>query len=506
MMRHLVAALGLAFVGVVSTAAGEHGSEALIHERWFEARTPHFRFFSCGPTQAVANVATRLEQFHDAYALLAGAQAVASPPITVMAFADYISMKPFLPVYQGQPENLAGLFVRGSDENVIVLHLSGSGGDSLQRIFHEYSHLLMRRNAPYWPMWLSEGMAEIYAPFEVIGPARTRIGAPIEHHLEVLAHTSLMPLHMLFAVTRDSPEYNERQSQGIFYAESWLLTHYLMLGGNPSLQAGFRQLTPLLRQGQSAEQAFTNALHTSLPAMEAQLRRYLAQGKFQPLELTVSGNLQARRFAYTRGLTPGEVCFRLGNELLHIGRLDEAETYFVRARKLAPARPLPYEGLGLLAAKRKQPEEAVRFLQKAIEHGNVSFVAHYVYAQEKYAMTSPSPDHFLRLGGEPAAEIRAELKKSLTLMPDFGPAHDLLGFFEMVQGEDLSAAEKHLSAAVALEPENQGYQLTLAQIQMARHDPAAARRTLESLRLPNVDERVRTHAEEMLRQMDAGAR
>ena len=304
-MRHSLGALALVLALAASTTAGQPADDALVHQHWFEARTTHFRIYSCGSTQAVASLATRLEQFHDAYSLLAGAQAVASPPIIAVAFPDYAAMKPFLPLYQGQPENLAAFFIRGTDENLIVLHLAGSSDDSLQRIFHEYSHLLMRHNAPFWPMWLNEGMAEIYAPFEVVGPFRTRIGKPLEHHVELLAATPLMPLQQLFAVTRDSPEYNERKHQGIFYAESWLLAHYLMLGGNPALQAGFRQLTPLLRQGQSPEQAFTNALHTSLPAMEAQLRRYLAQGKFQPLELNVSANLEARRFTYYARARPG---------------------------------------------------------------------------------------------------------------------------------------------------------------------------------------------------------
>ena len=481
------------------TAAGQPAGHSLIHQPWFEARTVHFRIYSCGSTQAVAGLATRLEQFRDGYSLLAGAQAVASPPIVVMAFPDYASMKPFLPLYQDKPENLAGLFVRGSDENLIVLHLAGTG--SLQRIFHEYAHLLMRHNAPFWPMWLNEGMAEIYAPFEVVGPYGTRIGKPIEQHLRLLAQTPLLPLRQLFAVTRDSPEYNESQHQGIFYAESWLLAHYLMLGGNAVNQAGFRQLTPLLRQGQPPEQAFTNALRTSLPAMEAQLRRYLAQGRFQPLDLRVSESLLAPRPTITRKLTPAEVCVRLGDELLHIRRLEMAESYFLEARKLAPASPLPFEGLGLLAAKRKQSEEAVRLLQEAMQRGQVSFLAHYVYAEEKFALTARAPDSYSRLDKKPAAEIRAELQKSLALMPDFGPAHNLLGFFEMVQGEDLAAAEQHLSKAVQLEPENEGYQLSLAQVQLARNEPEAARRTLEPLRRPYNDAKVRAHAEQMLREV-----
>ena len=103
------------------------------------------------------------------------------------------------------------------------------------------------------------------------------------------------------------------------------------------------------------------------------------------------------------------------------------------------------------------------------------------------------------LDKEAAVEIRGELQKSLALMPDFGPAHHLLGFFEMVQGEDLPAAEKQIEQAIKLEPENQSYLLTLAQVQLTRSDPTSARRTLEPLLLPYVEPQIRAHAEEMIK-------
>ena len=341
-------------------------------------------------------------------------------------------------------------------------------------------------------------MAEIYATFEVYGGYHARIGKPIDSHLRFLEHNPLVPLKQLFAVTRESPEYNERQHQGVFYAESWLLTHYLMLGGTPAHKANFRQLTPLLRLGQSPEQAFTNALHTSLPAMESELRAYLARGKFGSLELTLSASVETARTFATRGLTPMEVCYRLGDELLHIGRPEAAEAYFQQARKLGPASPLPYEGLGQLAARRGQHAEAVRLLHQARQLGPLNFLGHYAYAREKYLLTGKGPN-LHSLEQESAAEIRTELQKSLALMPDFGPAHHLLGFFEMVQGEDLPDAEKHIKRAIQLEPENQSYLLTLAQAQLASRNPAAARRTLEPLCLPYVEPQVRAHAEEMIK-------
>ena len=77
-------------------------------------------------------------------------------------------------------------------------------------------------------------MSEIYSTFEPVG-TQAQIGKPIEAHLRVLAREQFMPLHELFSVDVDSPQYNEANRQGVFYAESWLLTHYLVSGGNPIL-------------------------------------------------------------------------------------------------------------------------------------------------------------------------------------------------------------------------------------------------------------------------------
>ncbi len=482
------------------SACGQAEKSALL-QRWFEARTAHFNTYSCGPTQEVARLAARLEQFRDAYAQLAGTEAVASPPILVMAFPDQASMTPFLPLYDGKPANLAGFFARVSDENLIVLSLAGAGAGSLEVILHEFAHSLLRHNERFWPMWLNEGMADVYSTFEVTGDHSTRIGRPIERHVGLLKQKPLLPLSELFAVRRDSPEYNERERQGVFYAESWLLTHYLMLGNNADHKARFGQLTVLLRQGQPAEAAFTNALRVSLATMEKELGEYLKLGKFEPMTLPVRANLHAPQALAWRELSAAEICFRLGYELLRVGRPEAAEPYFVHTRELAPASALAVEGPGLLASERGKPAEAAAYLHEAILRGSSNFLVHFVYAREKYRLTAKTPDNYSPLAEPEAAEIRGELRKSLALMPFFAPAHHLLGFFELVQGENPAEARQHLQRAIQLEPENQAYVLTLAQAQFT--NPEEARRTLAPLRLPYVDKQVRAHAEAMLKQIGA---
>ncbi len=499
MMRWLFWILAVLLeLGIYDVPAQTNGIP-LVQRQWFETRTAHFNIYSCGAPQDVYKLSARLEQFCQAFTLLAGAQAVASPPIVVIAFPDYRALQPFLPLYQGRPANLAAFFQRGSDENLIVLALppTNSAYSDLDVIFHEYTHLLFRHNDRLWPLWLKEGMAEVYSTFETTGYT-ARIGLPIQHHLRVLAQQPLMPLAELFAVVHDSPQYNERNRQGIFYAESWLLTDFLMAGDNPEYRARFGQFNHFLQLGQLPVQAFTNALQTSLPAMEAELRRYLRQNRFMPLELSLKADISSPIAVTTRPLTPVENYFRLGDELLRIRRPDDAEVYFQQAQKLAPASPLPYEGLGLLAAERGQRKEALRDLQEALQRGSTSFLAYYICAREKYRLTADAEERYAPLKNEAAAEIRGDLQKSITLMPDFGPAHELLGFFEMVQGEDFALAEQHLKRAIQLEPENPSYLFSLAQLQLRTHNLAAARQTLQPLLLPNVDAELRTHAEEMI--------
>ncbi len=487
------------FTGLTGVSLGQTADFSLVPAHWFETRTAHFRIYSCGDPQPVFKLAGRLEQFCEAYTILAGAQAVASPPIVVLAFPNHEGLKPFLPIYNGQPANLAGFFKRSEDENLIVLALPSedSSGDDMSVIFHEYTHLLFRHNDQFWPLWLKEGMAEAYSTFATDG-RNISIAGPIDHHLQLLKQTTMLPLAELFSVDHDSPQYNESSRQGTFYAESWLLTQFLMAGDQPAFRARFGEYTALLRQGQDSVGAFTNALHVSLPAMEAQVQRYLNNGVFPPLYLNLaSNNISAPINIVTHTMTPVEIYFRLGDELLRIDRLDTAGEFFDRAQKLAPASPLPYEGQGLLALRNDQADEALRDLNEALARGSTSFLAYFIDAREQYKLTADG-ERYSPLKDERAAEIRGKLARALTLQPDFGPAHELIGFFEMVQGDSLEETARHLERAIQLEPENSSYLFTLAQFQFRNGNPAAARQTLEPLLEPNIEGQLRQHARDLI--------
>jgi tetratricopeptide (TPR) repeat protein len=410
-----------------------------------------------------------------------------------------------MPLYQGNPANHSGFFKRGNNANLIVMALPGTNSafSEMDVIFHEYAHVLLRHNAKVWPLWLSEGVADIYSTFET-SAFTVRIARPIEPYLRLLRRRPFLPLEELFAVTHRSPHYNESNRQGMFYAQSWLLTHYLMAGGTVAYRARFEQFARLLYEGQSPEQAFTNALQTSLPAMESKLRQYLDGGQFEPIQWMLPVNLSSAKAMSTRVLTPVEIHFRLGNQLLEINRLDAAEFHFKEALKLAPASALPYEGLGFLAAARQKPSESASLLEHALSRGSTNFLTFYIYAREVYELTADPRGRYRRIPREKAGKIQADLQRAIRLMPDFAPSHQLLGFFHLAQGSNLTLAEQHLQRALVLEPDNSAYRLSLAEAQLRNNKTNAARSTLTPLLLPHADVTLRGHAEEIIRKIGPG--
>jgi tetratricopeptide (TPR) repeat protein len=502
-LRKLKLAAAVCALAGLATARAQN-DDALVHRHWYESRTAHFNIYSCGSAQEVAKIGARLEQFRDAFGLLAGAQSVVSPPITVMAFPDVDAMQPYLPLYNGKPANLEGFFKRSADENIIVLALTGTNSISLDTIYHEYTHMLFRHNARFWPVWLNEGMAEIYSTFESTGRG-VRIAKPIAHHLRELEHSGLMPVQELLTVTHESPQYNEADRQGVFYAESWLLTHFLMSGDNAAFKARFKNYTALLIKGLPPDTALASALGVPLTTLDSELRRYLERGQFESIAYVVPVDLSAPRAMTTRPIGQSETCFRLGNELMRIDRLDSAEPYFAEAQTLSPTSPLAFEGLGLLAAEREKTGDAVRLLKASLERGSASYLAHYVYAEQRLRLTADAQERYHHVADDVAGEVRAELTRSIGLMPNFGPSHEMLGFFELVQGQDYAGAEQQLQRAIQLEPERQGYMIYLAEAQLMLKDNAGARQTLESLLQSHAEAKLRDRAKEVLAEMDREA-
>jgi hypothetical protein len=146
---------------------------------WRSVRTNNLTVIGNADAESLRQVAVWLEFFHAAFGRLVSRSVFdASVPTTVIVFRDEASFTPFKPLYQGRPQNLAGYFQSGEDVNYIVISLDEGQRLPFSTAFHEYVHLHLKDNLPGAPLWLNEGLAELYGALQ-FSRGEALLGAPI---------------------------------------------------------------------------------------------------------------------------------------------------------------------------------------------------------------------------------------------------------------------------------------------------------------------------------------
>ncbi|HKP84789.1 MAG TPA: tetratricopeptide repeat protein [Blastocatellia bacterium] len=479
-------------------------SPAAAKDKWINLRTKNFNIVSNAGEDDTRKVALKMEQFCAVTSKLFNIKSVSPVPVTVLVFKSDGSFKPFKPLYNGKPANVAGYFQRDEDENMIALNVVGGEERPFAVIFHEYTHLLTAYTSRQWPPWMAEGFAEFYSTFEV-EKNNVKIGQPISNHVYLLRDNKFVPLKTLFQVTHESPEYNERNKQGIFYAESWALIHYLMMGNNRARVQQLGDFFKRFESGADVEQAFTEAFKTDTASMEKELRKYIGNSSYQFLVFTPQG-VEGEREMTVKPMADAEVQFYLGNLLLHTNRVDEAETFFKQAAALDPNIAGPYEGLGFVAMRRDKYSEAKEQFKQASALGSQNHLAHYYYAQALQRELAGSSKTISIIHPDMAKMMIDELKASIKIMPGFAPAYDMLGFVYFASGENLKEGERVLRQALQLEPQNKRFALNLAQVQLRMQNYDAARKTLEPLVASDDDAGIKTSAQSLMAVIDSYTR
>src|SRR5262249_23710358 len=180
-------------------------SSADAKDKWIAIGTKHFNVVSNADEKDARQTVLKLEQFRAAFVALFGIHNESPVPINVIAFRNDGAFKPFKPLYNGKPSNVAGYFQRGEDENIIALNISAGEEQPFRIIFHEYTHLLTAYAQRDWPLWLKEGLAELYSTFEInVNKNEVLLGKPIGNHVLLLRQSKLIPLERLFQVKHDA--------------------------------------------------------------------------------------------------------------------------------------------------------------------------------------------------------------------------------------------------------------------------------------------------------------
>jgi len=467
---------------------------------WTQVRSKNFLLIGNASEKDIRKVGTRLEQFRETFRLLFNNTKVTAPiPTNVIVFKSDASYKAFKPKRaDGKIDTqIAGYFQPGEDVNYITLSTEGSDKETYGTIFHEYVHFIIETNFSKAdvPPWFNEGLAEYYQTFEIVDDQIVRLGVFQQNHLYLLQQSRLMPLDTLFGITNYQLHQTADHSRSIFYAESWALIHYLIQRGK---SAALDRFLDLVTSGEVPQKAFQDAFQTTYASMETELKRYVAQNRFNYHEFTLKKKLVFDAEMQTSVISDAESNAYLGDLLYHTNRADDAEPLLVEALKADPASSLANTTLGMVKMKQRRYDQAKTFLEKAIAGDQKNHLALYRYA---FLLSREGQDEFgysAAISKETADKMRTALKKAIEIQPTFTESYELLAYVNLVRGEDLDESIAMLQKARSLQPGNQRYALRLAEIYTRQQKYADAIAITEKLAAGADDGELRSRAANLL--------
>lgn len=470
---------------------------AQSNDAWRSVRTNHLFVIGNTDPASLWKVAVWLEFFHSAFARLVSRNVIdSSVPTTVIVFRDDAWFTPFKPGYQGRPAAVSGFFLPGDDVNYIALSLDPRN-NPYATAFHEYVHLHVKDNIPGAPVWLNEGLAEMYESLQFSG-SDAIIGVPKQGYLYLLRQVQMLPLKTLFSVGTDSPHYNEQDKAGIFYGESWALVHYLMLGDR-ARQNQFKTFLQRVANGDDAAKAIESVYGITLDVLEQELQAYVRRGNLTAQVITGVANAESYR-SYTATqrstLTEAEVDYYLSDLTLHMGRENTAERGFKEAIAQDPGFIPAYVALGKMYVEQRRYAEAKKYLQKATSSPQ-SYLIHYYYAYVLSREGMSASGAVTQYSRENAAVMREQLQQSIKLSPNYAPAYYLLSvvdYFSDRVDEALEMAQK----AHQLSPGNANYAALVDDIKQYRTGNTTARDRREPIKSDAISEPARTTTSRML--------
>ena len=328
-------------------------------ERWIRMRSPDFEIFSTTSERTTRDTLRQFEQVHSFFTQAMNADAAKSGSIRILVFG---SRKEFA-IYRPK-EFAAAFYMPGLERDYIVL--GGSDSNVFPTAVHEYVHLVVQHAGMNLPIWLNEGLAELYSTLKPSGKD-ILIGDLIPGRFQALLNEKWVPLQLILTADRNSPYYNETNKAGSLYNEGWALTHMLAL--SPAYKSGFSAVVRALRNGTPSVDALSNTYNKPLGEIERDLIVYLRGGRFQGALFPIKVEKSTDQIP-TETAPSMDVKLTLADLIGEPGRESEVEKRLTELIAEDPQRPEPLVAYGYLDLRRRNYENARKDFQKAFELGS----------------------------------------------------------------------------------------------------------------------------------------
>ena len=519
--------LSNAALAICLTAVFSLASSAADQPKWHEIHSTHFYVITDAGEKRGREVALRMEQMRAVFGhLLMRDKLNMSVPITIVALKSDKHFGLIAPTRQ----NMAKAFwVPGTDRIFIVLNLFEP--DPWRAIAHPLAHYLLNYNYPPTQGWFDEGLAEYFGSIR-LDDKGVDIGADPEmgaewyedafEHLtrnpntpqsltQLLSSPVWIAMPDLFTMKHDGSGAREGTHHTLYYAQSWMVVHYLINRNKMSEVGTYFDL--VLNQKVPVEKAMVQAFDLSPAQMEqavkdyfsslANLGRAMDRSK-QPIpdqaDVAQPYHLAPPFGPDDVGMTVNQITEPEASAVIDdvMARIPERHDQAVQELKELtddvkdnePAR----RALAWDHIQRREFEAASDELDRASDLDPKDPWIWYYRSVLKYRRAQSTQHEIQGL-----ANMMQDLKAVLDWYADFAEAYNMLGVAR-IEGGGINSALGAQRLAISLSPRSQEYQFNLGQIYVSgkkwdqardlftrlktSHDPrvaAAAKRQLGDL-------------------------
>ncbi|MGA8298788.1 MAG: tetratricopeptide repeat protein [Terriglobales bacterium] len=485
--------IGALVLGLAVLVGLRGAAFAKDESKWIEVHTAHFSVITDGGEKRGREVALRMEQMRGVFGqLVAKPKLNMSVPITVIALKSDSQYGAIAPNKLSFAESF---YVPGYDRVYIVLNLFEL--EPWRGIAHALGHYFLNYNYPPVQGWFDEGLAEYFGAVQI--DKEVNIGgdpelAP-EWHEDIffnmvrdpnvpqsLTQMASSPVWIsmtdLFTMKHDSSGRNEGSHNTMYYAQAWLVMHY-MIDKNKLPEVG-TYFDLVQNKKVPVDKAITQAFDMTPDQLEDAVKKYLESMSTLGIALDQSKKpngsmgtvMQPNHFpvpvdadelgAAVTALPEPKAKAILGDMMVRIP--DH------RLQALNDLKKLASDPKGNEAAERalarddlqlKKFDLAEEELAKAAELNPRDPWVWYYRSVLKYRKAQAARQEMQGI-----ANMMQDLRAVIDWYPDLADAYNMLGVAR-VEGGGWNSALEAQKQAVALSPRNPEYQFNLGQIYVA---------------------------------------
>jgi tetratricopeptide (TPR) repeat protein len=325
---------------------------------WTRLTTSDFDLYTCAPEKEGRELLRSFEQIRGFFQKASPVPLLEDFPVRVVAFESKDQFSFYSP-----GGKVVAYYVPGTRTDYIVMQ--DPSRESYPFGIHEYVHLLVKHSGIRLPVWLNEGWADVYSTLRPVRDG-VAVGDLIPARVKTLETSAWLSLDALASVTSESVLISENTRIGIFYAESWALTHMLFL--SPEYANNFPKFLSAVNRGRSMEDSFQAAWGRTTAQVFADLQTYMKRSRMTgrvfeaPLGKSESAVEAKKVDAFDARLMLADLSVALN-------RRTEAKAEFEALALLRPDNAQVSEALGFAALSIKEYDKARTEFEKVYAAG-----------------------------------------------------------------------------------------------------------------------------------------